>query len=87
MDPNSEKSTVSETDVFAGLRTMFQKLNQRQLILRNRNNKKLMQLPLVWVIVGLVVAFLFHVLPLVAIAVIVLLLTKHQFILTQNINS
>jgi hypothetical protein len=87
MDPNSEKSTVSETDVFAGLRTMFQKLNQRQLILRNRNNKKLMQLPLVWVIVGLVVAFLFHVLPLVAIAVIVLLLTKHQFILTQNVNS
>ena len=87
MDPNSEKSTMSETDVFAGLRNMFQKLNQRQLILRNRNSKQLMQLPLVWVIVGLVVAFLFHVLPIVAIAVVVLLLTKHQFILTQNINS
>lgn len=82
MDSQDNKPS-NETDIFGGMRTMFGKLNERQLILRNRTGKQLMQLPLVWVIVGLVVAFLFHVLPLVAIATIVLLLTKHQFILTQ----
>ncbi len=90
MDPiqnNSNKSTINEKDIFAGIRSTCSRMNQRQLVLRNRVGKKLMQLPLVWVIIGLVLAFLFHVIPLIAIAVIVLLLTKHQFILTQNIRS
>ncbi len=87
MDPiqDNNKSTLNETDIFAGIRNMFSRLNQRQLILRNRTGKQLMQLPLIWVIAGLVVTFLFHVLPLVAIAVIVLLFTKHQFILVQKV--
>jgi Domain of unknown function (DUF4342) len=79
------KSTVSDTDIFAGLRNIWQRMNERHLVLRNRVGKQLMQLPVVWAIALLVLAFLFHVIPMVAIAVIVLLITKHQFILTQNV--
>lgn len=86
MEPNGQENKhVRESDIFAGLRNIISRMNQRQLILRNRHGKDLMQMPLAWVIIGLVVAFLFHVLPLVAIAVIVLLLTKHQFIMQNRI--
>jgi heme/copper-type cytochrome/quinol oxidase subunit 1 len=84
-DPNETKNNVRETDIFAGLRTVMNRINQRQLVLRNRSGKDLMQLPMVWVIVILVLALILQVVPIVAIAVIVLLLTKHQFILQNRL--
>jgi hypothetical protein len=85
MEPNvnETKNSVRETDILAGLRNLCSRMNQRQLVLRNRFGKDLMQLPMVWVIVILILALIFHALPIIAIAAVVLLLTKHQFIL-QN---
>jgi hypothetical protein len=84
-NPNETKNSVRETDIFAGLRTVMNRVNQRQLVLRNRFGKDVMQLPMVWVIVVLVLALIFQVLPIIAIAAIILLLTKHQFILQNRL--
>jgi hypothetical protein len=87
MEPNinEDKNSVRETDILASLRKLYHRMNQRQLVLRNRFGKDLMQLPMVWVIVLLVLALIFQVLPIIAIAAIILLLTKHQFILQNRL--
>lgn len=84
-EESKSKSTVSDTNIFAGLNKMWQRINERHLVLRNQVGKQLMQLPVVWAIAIMILAFLFHMIPLIAIAVVVLLITKHQFVLTQNV--
>jgi Flp pilus assembly protein TadB len=81
-----KKDTFSSTvdDVFKAISDAFKKINERQLVLRNRAGQNVLRLPLVWAIVIVLVSFAIQVVPILVIAVIVALVTKHQFVLEHN---
>jgi Domain of unknown function (DUF4342) len=81
-----KKDTFSSTvdDIFASLRDGFKKINQRQLVLRNKAGQNVLRLPLVWAIVIGLVSFAIQIVPIVIIAVIIALVTKHQFVLEHD---
>ncbi len=71
-------------DVFKSLKDAFKKMNERQLVLKNKAGSNVFRLPLVWAIVIGVVSFIIQIVPIVVIAVIVALVTKHQFVIEHN---
>lgn len=71
-------------DVFKTLKDAFKKINERQLVLKNKAGSSVFRLPLVWAIVIGIVSIAIQIVPIVVIAVIVALVTKHQFVIEHN---
>jgi Domain of unknown function (DUF4342) len=86
---HQKKDSFSSTmdDFFAAVRNGFKKVNERQLVLKNKLGENVLRLPLVWAIVILLVSFAIQVIPVVVIAVIIALVTKHQFVLEHDIKT
>ena len=74
-------------DVFTTIRNGFKKINERQLVLKNKIGENVLRLPLVWAIVILLVSFAIQIIPLVVVAVIIALVTKHQFVLEHDVKT
>jgi Domain of unknown function (DUF4342) len=74
-------------DFFTAVRNGFKKINERQLVLKNKIGENVLRLPLVWAIVILLVSFAIQIIPFVVIAVIIALVTKHQFVLEHDIKT
>jgi hypothetical protein len=71
-------------DIFKTLKDAFGKVNDRQLVLKNKLGNSVFRLPLVWAIVLGVVSIALQIVPIVVIAVIIALVTKHQFVLEHK---
>jgi hypothetical protein len=84
-----KKDTFSSTvdDVFKTIGDALKKLNERNLVLRNKTGQSVLRLPLVWAIVIGLVSIAIQVVPIVIIAVIVALVTKHQFALEHTVKN
>jgi hypothetical protein len=74
-------------DFFTAVRNGFKKVNERQLVLKNKLGETVFRLPLVWAIVILLVSFAIQLIPLVVIAVIIALVTKHQFVIEHDVKT
>jgi Flp pilus assembly protein TadB len=74
-------------DIFKSVKDAFKKVNERQLVLKNRAGSNVFRLPLVWAIVIAVVSFVIQIVPIVVIAVIIALVTKHQFVIEHNVQT
>lgn len=74
-------------DVVKILKDAFKKINERQLVMKNRQNSTVFRLPLVWAIVLGIVSIAIWVVPIVVIGVIVALVTKHQFVIEHNVKT
>jgi hypothetical protein len=85
--PKKDSFSSALDNVFAAVRDAFKKLNERQLVLKNRAGDKVFRLPLVWAIVLALLSFAIQIVPLVVIAVIIALVTKHQFVLEHNVKT
>jgi hypothetical protein len=81
-----KKDTFSSAvdDVFKAIGDAFKKVNERNVVLRNRAGQNVLRLPLVWAIVIVLVSFAIQIVPILVIAVIVALVTKHQFVLEHD---
>ncbi len=86
---NQKKDTVSSTldDIFKSVKDAFKKVSERQLVLKNKAGSSVFRLPLVWAIVIAVVSFMIQIVPLIVIAVIVALVTKHQFVIEHKVET
>jgi Flp pilus assembly protein TadB len=84
-----KKDAFSSTldDMFKSLKDAFKKLNERHLVLKNKAGSSVFRLPLVWAIVLGLVSFVIQIVPIVVIAVIVALVTKHQFVIEHNVQT
>jgi Flp pilus assembly protein TadB len=74
-------------DVFKSVKDVFKKVNERQLVLKNKAGSNVFRLPLLWAIVIGVVSFMIQIVPIVVIAVIIALVTKHQFVIEHNVKT
>jgi Domain of unknown function (DUF4342) len=74
-------------DIFKSLKDAFKKINERQLVLKNRAGISVFRLPLVWAIVLGFFSFVIQLASLVVIAVIIALVTKHQFVIEHNVQT
>lgn len=74
-------------DFFTTVRNGLKKINERQLVLKNKMGENVLRLPLVWAIVILLVSFAIQIIPLVVVAVIIALVTKHQFVLEHDVKT
>ncbi len=84
-----KKDAFSSTldDIFKSAKDAFKKINEHHLVLKNKTGSSVFRLPLVWAIVLAVVSFAIQIVPIVVIAVIVALVTKHQFVIEHNVQT
>jgi Flp pilus assembly protein TadB len=83
-EPKKDAFQNTLDDIFKSLKDAFKKTNERQLVLKNKTGSSVFRLPLVWAIVIGVVSIAIQIVPILVIAVIVALVTKHQFVIEHN---
>jgi hypothetical protein len=83
-EPKKDAFSNAMDDIFKSLKDAFKKVNERQLVLKNKMGSSVLRLPLVWAIVIGVVSLAIQLVPIVVIAVIIALVTKHQFVIEHN---
>jgi hypothetical protein len=82
--PKKDAFSSALDDIFKSLKDAFKKMNERQLVLKNKAGSSVFRLPLVWAIVIGIGSFVFQIVPIVVIAVIIALVTKHQFVIEHK---
>lgn len=85
--PKKDAFSSALDDFFTAVRNGFKKINERQLVLKNKMGENVLRLPPVWAVVILLVSFAIQIIPIVVIAVIIALVTKHQFVLEHNVKT
>jgi hypothetical protein len=86
-EPKKDAFSSAMDDIFKSLKDAFKKMNERQLVLKNKAGSSVFRLPLVWAIVIGAISFLIQVVPIVVVAVIIALVTKHQFVIEHNVKT
>jgi Domain of unknown function (DUF4342) len=84
-----KKDAFSSTldDIFKSVKDALKEINKRQLVLKNKLGVSVFRLPLVWAIVLALLSFAIQIVPIVVIAVLVALVTKHQFVIENNVQT
>ncbi|MGL4610879.1 MAG: DUF4342 domain-containing protein [Trueperaceae bacterium] len=77
----SSKDSISDMfdNVLKTLQDGLRNINKRQVVLNNRMGQSMLRLPLLWAIIIGVISFLLQIVPILVIAVIIALVTKHKF--------